>query len=130
VDLGCAPAIDPNERVKVLNGREDFSLVTRKGEKVSVILRDSDPFVDDSRRTWDDEEAAEEALRRAPPGTGTVAGDGGDGMRYIMGCFRAEFGNVPFVRVMPNEAKEPSSSELEQSPKSVQIKQEQVRKNK
>jgi hypothetical protein len=128
VDLGCAPSVDPNERVKVLNGREDFSLVTRKGEKVSVISRDSDPFVDDSRRNWDDEEAAEEALLRAPLGTGTVAGEGGDGMRYIMGCFRAEFGNVPFVRVMPGEAKETTPAEPEPASvvENVQVKEEPV----
>lgn len=124
VDLGCAPPVDPDDRVRVLNGCNDLSLVTRKGEKVSVISRESDPFVDDSRRTWDDEEAAEEALRRAPPGTGTVAGEGGDGMRYITGCFRAEFGNVPFVRLMPGDPKEPTVELETPTTEDVKVKQE------
>ncbi|XP_065351096.1 trithorax group protein osa isoform X2 [Cloeon dipterum] len=129
VDLGCARPVDLNERVQVLSGRngQNYSLVTRKGEKVSVIARDSDPFVDDSRRPWDDEEATEDALLRAPPGTGTVAGDGGDGMRYITGCFRAEFGNVPFVRLMPGEAKEKPPATPLQDPEPPPLSAEQIK---
>ncbi|KAF4513831.1 UNVERIFIED_CONTAM: hypothetical protein B566_EDAN016692 [Ephemera danica] len=119
VDLGCPRNINPSDRSQILSSAvENYTSVTRRGEKVTIVPRDSDPFVDDSKREWDETEPWDDPLAlllMAPPGAGTVvgaetdsgwpsmSGASGDSMKYIVPCFRAEFGTIPFVRLLPEK---------------------------
>ena len=62
VDLGSvSQQIDPLDRVLLLETTTNYTLLSRKGDPVKVVNRDSDIFVLDSRKNWDvDGDVAEE----------------------------------------------------------------------
>lgn len=100
VDLGCVTnPPDPADRVPVIHG-PDHTLKSRRGAPVITVPANDELFITDTRRPWDTEEPEEGA-------------DLPDNTKYIIPCFRGEFGVVPFVRVMPekSEVKEEVNSE-------------------
>jgi AT-rich interactive domain-containing protein 1 len=88
VDLGeVEETPDPSDRIPLLKSSQDYTSKSRKGHPVSVVPASEDIFVRDGRRKWDSEELVDEASDQE------VA-------KYIVTCFRAEFGKIPFVRTL------------------------------
>lgn len=92
VDLGSISTTpDPNERIKIIQG-PDYTLQSRKGAQVTLTPASDELFISDERRLWDDEEPEESP--EAPDHSST---------KYIIPCFKGEFGLVPFVRLLPDK---------------------------
>ncbi|CAB0010855.1 unnamed protein product [Nesidiocoris tenuis] len=86
VDLGAVGAVpDPNDRITPLKAG-DYTLKSRKGLPVTYSTEsEEDIFVTSGKRPWDSEDAVEDAVEQ-------------DWSKYIISCFRAEFGNIPFSK--------------------------------
>lgn len=92
VDLGSiSTAPDPVDRVKLIEG-PDYTLQSRRGAQVTLTPASEEIFISDERRTWDDEEREE--APEVPDYSCT---------KYIIPCFKGEFGLLPFVRLLPNK---------------------------
>ncbi|KAK7866048.1 hypothetical protein R5R35_008556 [Gryllus longicercus] len=106
VDLGSVTTpLDPEERVCILQSTANYTLLTRKGEPVKIVNKESDIFVLDNRKVWDvDGDVADEnvtaELEQDP---WQLATSDNSTTKYIVTCFQGEFGNVPFVRVLPHK---------------------------
>lgn len=101
VDLGAVKDIDVNDRVPVLQG-PNYTIVTRKGESIKLVSRDNEIFVMDTQKDWDIDDSLESDQDQWQLG-------GTDSTKYILTCFQAEFGIVPFVRVLKDKKKEHNS---------------------
>ncbi|KAJ8865569.1 hypothetical protein PR048_033089 [Dryococelus australis] len=97
VDLGgVIQPIDPEDRVLLLESNPNYSFVSRKGHPVKIVPRESDIFVLDNRRSWDVlGDVVEDGVDTTEPDSNST--------RYIVSCFQGEFGNVPFVRLLPDK---------------------------
>lgn len=92
VDLGSISLPpDPCERVRITRG-PDYTMQTRKGAQVSVVASSEEIFVSDKKRSWDNEETEEN--HDTPDYSST---------KYLIPCFKGEFGAVPFVRLLPDK---------------------------
>jgi len=103
VDLGSvSQPIDPLDRVLLLETTTNYTLLSRKGDPVRVMNRDSDIFVLDSRKSWDvDGDVAEENVTaEMEQDQWQVVATDSSSTKYIVTCFQGEFGNVPFVRLL------------------------------
>lgn len=91
-DLGAVPETpDPSDRVTLLRAG-DYTYKSRKGKDVTIATDSDDIFVTSTKRSWDTEDPVDEAEQQ-------------DSSKYIISCFRAEFGNIPFVRKLENVKK-------------------------
>ncbi|XP_054270546.1 trithorax group protein osa-like isoform X4 [Macrosteles quadrilineatus] len=94
VDLGSiATPPDPGERLRVIRG-PDYTMQSRKGHPVTLTPANEEVFVSDKRRVWDEDEVEE--TPEVPDYSST---------KYIIPCFKGEFGLVPFVRLLPDKNK-------------------------
>lgn len=92
-DLGAVKELDlAGDRVRFLDGPE-WSMNTRRGEKVGVVQRDDELFVVDVKKEWDVHDGFESGMDQWQIG-------GGDTTQHIVTHFTAELGIVPFVRVL------------------------------
>ncbi|XP_046669924.1 trithorax group protein osa isoform X4 [Homalodisca vitripennis] len=92
IDLGSiSTPPDPSDRVKVIQG-PDYTMQSRRGAQVLLTPSSDEIFVSDQRRSWDNEEPEE--APEAPDYSST---------KYIISCFKGEFGLVPFVRLLPDK---------------------------
>lgn len=92
VDLGSISTTpDPSERIKVIQG-PDYTMQSRKGAQVTFTPASEELFISDERRLWDEEEPDESP--EVPDYSST---------KYIIPCFKGEFGLVPFVRLLPDK---------------------------
>ncbi|XP_066901815.1 trithorax group protein osa isoform X9 [Halyomorpha halys] len=101
-DLGAviSPPV-PEDRVTFLkNG--DYTYRSRKGHTVTITQDTDDIFVLDGKRTWDSDD---------------IVDDGDQDSRYIISCFRAEFGKIPFFRMLSGPNKE-KKIEVKEEPRS------------
>ncbi|KAG8212757.1 hypothetical protein J437_LFUL019711 [Ladona fulva] len=95
-----------------------YTMVSRRGEPVKISPREGDLFVMDGHRSWDegaalvgpDGVAAATATQEAVTAPTTLVIPS-DSTRYIVPCFRSEYGNVTFVRVISGKAKDSGNSE-------------------
>ncbi|XP_073984826.1 trithorax group protein osa isoform X3 [Rhodnius prolixus] len=96
-DLGAVDKIpDPKDRLTILKS-QDYTLRTRKGHTVTVTQDASDIFVTSDKRPWDADDTVDDASLEQ------------DSSKYIIACFRAEFGRIPFVKMLsgPNKKSKP-----------------------
>ena len=103
VDLGSvSQPIDPSDRVLLLETTTNYTLLSRKGDTIKVVNKDSDIFVVDSRKIWDvDGDVAEENVTaEMEQDQWQVVATDSSSTKYIVTCFQGEFGNVPFVRLL------------------------------
>lgn len=98
-DLGAVKSADlAGDRVRVLDG-PDWSMSTRRGEKVGIVQRDKELFILDAKKDWDVHDGFESGMEQWLIG-------GGDSTQHIMTHFTAELNIVPFVRVLQRQKKE------------------------
>ncbi|XP_046404114.1 trithorax group protein osa [Ischnura elegans] len=128
VDLGAAAHIDPSEHLVLLQG-SSYTMVSRRGEPVKIVPRETDVFIMDGHRAWD-----EGAAIVGPEGVATHGATAetttapttvvvpGDSTRYIVPCFRSEYGNVTFVRVLNRKAKESDKVDSEETKDAEDVK--------
>ena len=123
IDLGeVVQPPDPSDRIPLLKFTQEYTCKSRKGRIVDLIPAGEDLFVRDGRRKWDSEELVDDATEQ-------------ESSKYIVTCFRAEFGKIPFVRTLsgPSETRvkkekeeemheNPTSSPLSESKKPVETK--------
>lgn len=92
IDLGSITTLpDPNDRIQVIHG-PDYTIQTRKGAPVSLSPSSEDMLVSNQRRVYDEEDLEEN--HEIPDYSST---------KYLIPCFKDEFGLVPFVRLLPNK---------------------------
>ncbi|XP_014258730.1 trithorax group protein osa isoform X2 [Cimex lectularius] len=92
-DIGAVESLpDPNDRVCLLKSA-DYTFRSRKNHPVTICPDSDDIFVTATKRSWDVEDVVDDAVEQ-------------DSGKYIVSCFRAEFGKIPFVRIIPNRKKE------------------------
>jgi len=106
IDLGSvSQPVDPLDRVPLLEATPNYTLLSRKGDPIKVVNKDSDIFVLDSRKTWDvDGDVAEENVTaEMEQDQWQVVVTDSSSTKYIVTCFQGEFGNVPFVRLLQNK---------------------------
>ncbi len=88
-DLGrVTEPIDPTDRLPFKTSLPDYTLKSRRGSPVATVDAGDDLFVSDGPRKWEDHDMRLEDV---------VEPDS----RYIVPCFRSEFGLVPFARLLP-----------------------------
>lgn len=105
-DLGSVKPDDlVGERVRFLEG-PDWSMSSRRGEKVGVVLRDKELFIIDSRKDWDTHDGFESGMEQWHVG-------GGETTQHIITHFTAELGIVPFARVLSKMKKDEPDHELQ-----------------
>ena len=92
------------ERVRFLDG-PDFSMNTRRGEKVGIVPRDKELFVVDVKKDWDVHDGFESGMDQWQIG-------GGDTTQHIVTHFTAELNIVPFVRVLKKVDKTAAEAEV------------------
>lgn len=91
-DLGrVTEPIDPKDRLPIRTNLPDYSMKSRRGSPVATVDGSDDLFVLDGPRAWEGRDMQIEDVVEPDP-------------RYIVPCFRSEYGIVPFVRLLP-EAK-------------------------
>lgn len=116
-DLGAVKSCDlAGERVRYLDG-PDWSMNTRRGEKVGVVSRDKELFVVDVKKEWDVHDGFESGMDQWQIG-------GGDTTQHIVSHFTAELGIVPFVRVLKKvdkKAAEQAAAEAETNEMDCQV---------
>jgi AT-rich interactive domain-containing protein 1 len=116
-DLGAVKSCDlAGERVRYLDG-PDWSMNTRRGEKVGVVSRDKELFVVDVKKEWDVHDGLESGMDQWQIG-------GGDTTQHIVSHFTAELGIVPFVRVLKKvdkKAAEQAAKEAETNEMDCQV---------
>ncbi|XP_069695938.1 trithorax group protein osa isoform X4 [Periplaneta americana] len=124
VDLGSVKEpIDSNDRMTLLEATPNYTLLSRKGDPVKVVNKDSDIFVLDSRKIWDvDGDVVEENVTaEVEQDQWQVAMTDSSSTKYIVTCFQGEFGNVPFVRLLQDKkATEPE----QEAPEKEQVEEE------
>ena len=106
VDLGSVKeAVDPNDRIQLLQSTTNYTLLSRKGDPVKVVNKDSDIFVLDSRKIWDvDGDVVEENVTaEVEQDQWQVVATDSSSTKYIVTCFQGEFGTVPFVRLLQDK---------------------------
>ena len=104
-DLGAVKGSDlAGERVRFLDG-PDFSMNTRRGEKVGIVPRDKELFVVDVKKDWDVHDGFESGMDQWQIG-------GGDTTQHIVTHFTAELNIVPFVRVLKKVDKTAAEAEV------------------
>lgn len=92
-DLGAVKNCDlSGDSVRLLDG-PDWSMNTRRGEKVGIVPRDKELFVVDVKKEWDVHDGFESGMDQWQIG-------GGDTTQHIVTHFTAELNIVPFVRVL------------------------------
>lgn len=88
-DLGrVTEPIDEKDRLPLKTNLPDYSMKSRRGSPVATVDGSDDLFVKDGPRRWEDRNIQIEDV---------VEPDS----RYIVSCFRSEFGIVPFARLLP-----------------------------
>lgn len=99
IDLGSVvEPINPNDKTQILSSKmPNYTLVTRKGKPVKIVNRDSDVFILDSKKTWDVEGEASDAMAESDATVEALA------TKYIVPCFQGEFNIVPFARLIPDK---------------------------
>ncbi|XP_023704592.1 trithorax group protein osa isoform X9 [Cryptotermes secundus] len=105
VDLGSVnQPVDPLDRVTLLETTTNYTLLSRKGDPIKVMNKDSDIFVLDSRKAWDvDGDVAEENVTEMDQDQWQMVVTDSSSTKYIVTCFQGEFGNVSFVRLVQNK---------------------------
>ncbi|PSN43617.1 hypothetical protein C0J52_16379 [Blattella germanica] len=109
VDLGSVKeAVDPVDRIQLLESTPNYSLISRKGDPVKVVNKETDIFVLDSRKIWDvDGDVVEENVTaEVEQDQWQVVVTDSSSTKYIVTCFQGEFGNVPFVRLLQDKPPE------------------------
>lgn len=109
VDLGSvSQPIDPLDRVLLLEATPNYTLLSRKGDIIKVVNKDSDIFVLDNRKSWDvDGDVAEENVTaELEQDQWQMVVTDSSSTKYIVTCFQGEFGNVPFVRLLKDKVME------------------------
>ena len=103
-DLGSVKNSDlSGERVRFLDG-DDWSMNTRRNEKVGIVPRENELFVIDAKKDWDIHDGFESGMEQWQIG-------GGDTTQHIVTHFTAELNNVPFVRVLKRVKKNVPSAD-------------------
>lgn len=88
-DLGrVTEPINPKDRLPFKSNLPDYTLKSRRGSPVTLVSGDNDLFVQEGPRNWEIGDMQIEDV---------VEPDA----RYIVPCFRSEFGIVPFARLLP-----------------------------
>lgn len=110
VDLGSVSEADmAGQRFRVLDG-PDWSMNSRRREKVGIVSREEELFILDGKKDWDVHDTAFE-------GVSAIAGimdqwhGGTDVSQHIVTHFTAELSIIPFVRLIKDVVKKPSTQD-------------------
>ncbi|XP_044741667.1 trithorax group protein osa isoform X3 [Chrysoperla carnea] len=111
VDLGAVTTpIDSNDHVVFLANTPNYSMTTRKNAPVKIVPKDDEIFILDNHRSWDSEPDPNERCVMAQitfePWQLTSSGVEMNPTDHILTCFQAEFGNVPFARLLKPSKKQ------------------------
>lgn len=100
-DLGAVvtpPA--PEDKTSFLKSA-DYTYRSRKGHTVTISPENDDIFVLDGKRSWDSDD---------------IVDDMDQDSKYIVSCFRAEFGRIPFFRMLSGPSIE-KKKQINEDPK-------------
>lgn len=135
VDLGSVTDVpNPNEHIVVLKSY-NYTMQSRKGVPVKLQEASNDIFVMDSNRLWD-KHSNRDCLLKATVGDDPFNnGIEQHDVEYIMDCFKAEFANIPFARLIKSsksaesieKARKANSDSKPSAPKRMRLSSEEER---
>lgn len=105
VDLGgVTTPIDTNDHSVLLKNTPNYNIATRKGATVKIVPKDDEIFILDNHKNWDREVDPSDrnvmTLTDLEPWQLACNYQELNPTDHILRCFQAEFGNVPFVKLL------------------------------
>lgn len=121
-DLGTPQnlRVEAEKSLVLLQGTKNFTMVTRSGKKVGVVVRNDEPFVLSGPREWDSDEKCRQNPEDSDP-TLNLNSSTMEMTKHVVTYFSSDLNVVPVIRQLCSEQKKSEPESMEEDISSVKV---------